>query len=234
MAFGDLLQQDDSGYGSTQSCTLPGSPSSGNILVLASSNNSGSATISTPPSGFTELQVGTGTGVRGALYYKVSAGSETSTSIVWSTGNGTAHYFELDFDGQTLVTPVQTNEDETNSASAGATQSQNCGLVTPANATNIWVGAIAHDQANNGDASQVWADSATVIRALADVALSEPAVAKRVNIAASGYNGNWSCTDTDDQVYGMAAVFEYAAGGAPSTGHVIINEYYRNFLGGGF
>ena len=92
MAFGDLVKQatDDSGVGvrTTWTPDLLSNPISGNLLIVAFGSNRDNRTVTTPPSGFTELHDVLGHG-GWAWYYKISVGTEQTTSLTWS-GNFTS------------------------------------------------------------------------------------------------------------------------------------------------
>lgn len=221
MAFGDVVKSAYSGTGSNiNSLDLGSTPASGNLLVFCSGNPSNSATLTTAPSGFTALQTCTTGNLRGGFWYKVSDGTEQTAGVTWSAGNGRSWYGEFDFGGYTLVTPVVTAEDNTN-ISATVT-SQGLGSVTPANATNLWVGMVAIDLESNAATSPTWSDSISSVRNPSG-SFAGAAVGKKLNIAASAFAPTFSHSGTTDEMWGASAVFEYVAAGAPIP---IFHRYY--------
>ena len=219
MAFGDILQSVSSSFAQTQTCAIS-SPVSGNALFFIGGNQlfTGGG-ITTPPAGWTEIHTELTGNLRSAAYYKVSDGTETSVVIVWAGGSGVGFFCEIDFDGNTLVTPVQTAEDTTNVTTL--VTSQNPGSVTPANATNVWVGAVYVDQASNLFAGRAWTDTVTDLRAITNLGQAQPDVVAKVNIPASAFNPTFSSSGTADEMYGVAAVFEYEVAGGGSNIPVI-------------
>ena len=85
------------GSTTTLTVTLPAAPTAGNLLVLAlaGDKNTGALTLS----GFTKAHEILGASTSLYVYYKISAGTETSISPSWPTtsaAGNTAHYMEIE------------------------------------------------------------------------------------------------------------------------------------------
>lgn len=217
MAFGDLVQEGDTGFNITQSATFGATATSGNILIFVATNNQ-AATVSSAPSGWTLLEENTTGGVSGAYYYKESDGTETAVSLTWSTGQGVGYFAEYEFQ-QTLVTPVTSGEDATNISTN--TSGGPSGSVTPSNSTNLWVGGMVSD-AESAHFGGSW-DGGREDRAFTNNGQSAPGVISSTNVTgATSYT--FSGGGGSQENWGFAAVFEYASGA--STILPLLNAYY--------
>lgn len=211
MAFGDLVKYDDSAFSATQSCDLGSNPTSGNILFFFASNGNYAATVSTPPTGFTQLQINTGGAAAGAhvAYYKVSVGTEQTASLVWSGGLGKATYIEIDFDGNTLDS-VQSNKDQTYTTGSGTSIST--GSLTPDQSTNVIVAGVGAGNESGFDGGQAWDGTEIVYRAMTTATQTGQAVAGYTNETGS-ISHTFSTTDGGGGAWGIIAAFNVAASG---------------------
>lgn len=229
MALGDLVQSDNSGFASNQSCTLASSPTSGNLLIIAGGVSSNSATVSTAPTGFTELETQTGNACgTTAVYYKISAGTETTAAIEWSTSFGVATYLEIDFDGNTLSSAQSTQN--TDNVTSTAT-SQGSGSVTPAQSTNVCVMGVFVPNESNCDAGAAWSGSLTEYEAVDDAGQAGYGLAGIASQTGST-SFTFSTTDTGDQMWGTLLVFNAAASSGRSslTGSILTKSILLNGL----
>lgn len=210
MAFGDLVQEGDSGFNITQSITFGSTATSGNILIFVATNNT-AATVSSAPSGWTELETNLTGGVAGAFYYKDSDGTETAVSLTWSTGQGVGYFAEYEFQ-QTLVTPVVSGEDTTNISTN--TSGGPSGSVTPSNPTNLWVGGMVSD-AESAHFGGSWSGGRED-RAFTNNGQSAPGVISATDVTgATSYT--FSGGGGSQENWGFAAVFEYSSGGGAAS-----------------
>jgi len=224
MAFGDLFQAvgRSTSVNTTHTASLGSPASAGNLLVVISSTISNSATFTSVSfdSGAapTALQTCESGNLRGWFGYKIAEGGEQTVSFTWSAGNGCCSIAEYEFVPNTLVTPVVSAENVTYISSVLASSTAaNFGSVTPANATNLWVGGIAVDLDNLVyDGRSVSNSLATDADMTNTGSRAGNAIYSKKNIAASAFNPTYTHTDTGDEVWLAAAVFEYVASGGSS------------------
>ena len=156
--IGGFVQGDDARVSNdtTLTATLTSAPKTGNMLIFAVGWHSASATITTPPTGFTLLTTEVGSLASWAWYYKVSDGSETSRSVTISASDTIAiRYNEYEWDNSTPL--VSTDEDTTNVSST--TNSQASGTVTPGRGRNFVVAAIGSSDDVDSQTSQSFSNS---------------------------------------------------------------------------
>lgn len=224
MAFGDLLQSDESNFpGSSPQATFPATPTSGNLLVWGVCGSSGGATI-TPPTGFTELEYVTSVGaIVGWMGYKISAGDESSAiSGSLSGGTGKAWVIELDMASETLDT-VSSDLDTTeiNDTTSGSVSS---GSVTPSGSKNIVVACMHSQVTDNLDGGASWTNSFSGLVGFTAATGAGVAFASVSDVTGS-QSTTYSHTDTGDNRMGMIAAFNMVA--ASSGGALpLINAYY--------
>ena len=211
MAFGDLVKQatDDAGVTARTVYTpdLLSNPTSGNLLVVTFASDRDNRTVTSPPSGFTELHNVLGHG-GWAWYYKVSVGTEQTTSLTWDANcAGVAHYVEYEWDGSTPT--IVKNDDQTNIATVVTTQAS--GAATPTSATNICIAAHGSEVGTNVNDVQA-VDGSWIEDIAFGTTQGEMIMSRLVNAALSSQEATFTCTDTGDAMYGAIAVFNVVSG----------------------
>lgn len=211
MAFGDLVTKDRSNFATTQTGDIGGNPTSGNLLILAGGTQSLSATLTTAPTGFTQIGLqegGTSGNLTCGAWYKISDGTEQTATVVWSAGLGYAEYLEYDLDS-TTIDGFQVNDDKTNISSASTTQ--DAGSITPAESTNLCVFGAFADQSSNCDGGAAWSLSATVDHIMENIGGAAGSVAHLID-QSGATNPQFSTTDTGDEMWGWHLVAYYGGG----------------------
>jgi len=128
----------------TPSMTFPFAATAGNLLVVFLAIDKSVATISTP-TGWTKAQeVVSGTGVSGALFYKIAAGGETSISFTIATSRVTNIAF-MEFSGIASSSPLDISAKTDGNAATARTIT--AGAMTTTNADDLILAFWANDSA---------------------------------------------------------------------------------------
>lgn len=209
--IGDLVQSKQNS-GGTATITLDSAPTSGNILIYATPNGNSGATLSTPPTGFTELTSNTAANFSFWWGYKVSDGTETSSNHAWSEGNGNSLYAEYYWQQSALNPRVATNENTDNIATAGSGP-QGTGSVTPDDISQNFVLAVVAAQFQpNVDGSGAWSNGFTEdVGFAATPTIASVAIAS-LSSAAAAVETTYSWVDSTEETYGGIAAFSLKSG----------------------
>jgi len=214
MAFGDLVKNAtayDLDVGTIATPDLGSNPTSGNLLIATFGSNRINRTITTAPSGFTVLhEVVSTTAGHWVWYYKVSDGTEQTTSLTWS-GNisGVAEYLEFEWDGSTPT--VTKNDDQTNISTAVTTQAS--GAATPTSSTNICIACHGTESSTASDFGQSVDGSWIEDTIFAVYTGGHLKTSRLVNAALSSQEATNTST-LSEEMYGAIAVFDSGAGGS--------------------
>ena len=212
MAFGDLVKSntDAPGTQSVTSCDLGSNPTSGNLLIFIAYGGSGSTTVTTPPSGFTQMHENT-TNFNLTTYYKVSDGTEQTAGHTHGNTNAVgATYAEYDMDGNTSPSVL------TDSTAVSGTQtSKSAGSVTPTESTNFVIGFASIDSLANAAATESWDNSYTLdLNIVTDSAVA--AIGTKTNTVGA-QSPTYSHGGTADEMYGAIGAFSFSAGGGSAS-----------------
>jgi len=209
MAFGDFIKSGEHSSNSwiySYTPDMGSNPTSGNLLILGASCSITGNTLSTPPSGFTELHLSNaGSAASWTWYYKISDGTEQSVNIVWNLSRGgRAVLLEYEWDGS--VPTVTKNEDVTNISTI--VNSQATGAATPSSTTNILIAMHANDAFESSSETGQAVDGSWIEDTTFGTT-NTPGVkfSRLVNAAASAHEATHSDTDIGDEMYGAIAAF---------------------------
>ena len=212
MAFGDLVKSntDSPTTQSVTSCDLGSNPTSGNLLIFVAYGGSGGTSVTTPPSGFTQMHENT-TNFNLTTYYKVSDGTEQTAGHTHGNSNSVgATYAEYDMGGNTSPSVLTDS-----TAVSGTETSKNAGSVTPTETTNFTAAFASVDSLGNIAATESWNSSYTLdLNMTTNGAVA--AFGSRTNTVGA-QSPTYSHGGTADQMYGAIAAFSFSAGGGSAS-----------------
>lgn len=197
-------------------------PTAGNILVLCQARNDDKPSMTaTTPSGWTagpEYANGSAGALAGAMFWKKSAGNETSISVTWSdtTYGGSWTYVELPGTDLNVDAVGDSGDNEANVASA--TTSLSSGSATNSTATGLAVACLMTDNGLDNDVSG-WSGSYNEQQesnyTSGGTAYAETFTATKV--LSSSASQSTAGTITSDQGYGGILVFNASGSTCPAT-----------------
>jgi len=203
MAFGVLVKKDHS---NVETGDLGSNPTSGNMLIYGAVNGSSSRTITTPPSGFTEINQELGGSQNAVWYYKVSVGTEQTAQLVWSGSGGECIYAEYGWDGSTPT--VTKNADATYISTD--TNSMPSGAVTPSGSTNLLVAFHVTDRQQYSSGGQA-VDGSWVEDDLFNTSTGANGKLSSLVSVTGSQEATHSDTDTGDTMWGAIVALDVAA-----------------------
>ncbi len=202
------------------------SPTSGNILLLCISvRENGTQDISvtiTGSSGWTLVQdfMGTENGAaKGAVYWKVSAGNETTTTVTCANAPAAMAVQMVELDSTDLDTSaLETsgeNQADVSNGTAGFSAAVGSGNLSNTSADSLCVAVLAVKQENRWSATGPTPDNSysVVADTLTEGAGSQSlvAVATKVTSATGSQECDWTTTDTGGEAYAASLIFAAAA-----------------------
>lgn len=228
MAKGDLLQSDTESLTGNPTCDLGSNPTSGSLLIFASSVSGSTNTVSVAPGdGFTLLQNqdNSSAGASG-VYYKISDGDEQTVSITWSGGSGTHTYLEIDMDGETLDS-IQSVEENENLGTH--VTSQDTGAITPSQSTNVVVAFCYTNDQTDMETGRSWTGTETTYKTMNQNGFGGTGFDIVGYTDQSGSTEfTFSCTDTGSDAWGVLVVANIAGGGGSSIAAIM---HHRRTMG---
>ena len=198
------------GGSTTLSPALAGTATSGNLLVahLGTTTNSGAITT---PAGWTLANKHEAVQVSGAVFYKVSDGTETGVTITWANNRASnawiAEFAATDLDLGTAPILV---EDETNVGTSVTSQSTGTTAATTV-ADALCLAFFNSGQVNNTETGRSYTAGYTELYYPATSSRGGIAIAAEVVSATGTQSCTFTTTDTGDEMYGQMLVFQGSA-----------------------
>ena len=207
-----LVKSAGAGSGSASAVTvdLLSNPTSGNLLVGFCIINQAFWGITTP-TGFTLATIYDGNSISGALYYKISAGTEQTITFDWvSTGTAVGAWYG-EFSGFTTPTLDVSAENETNVNSP--TQSVSSGTTASTTVNDTYALAFFGGEiGGNIDGGRTYTNSFTELAVWQNTSTSRPGLfmASKTLVSTGTVETTYATTDTGDDIYAAVLVFRSA------------------------
>jgi len=220
------------GNSATISCDLGSNPASGNLLVFLASSKTGSNAIVTPPSGFSQADYVANTdslGGSSVMYYKVSAGTEQTVEVVFTSANtGQGIYLEYSGFGSAPADPLDTTATQYSTGTSDTTIGCGGPTSTPAEADSFAVFLAATGDQRRFNLTQT-VDNSYSIEIEQTGSINRPYMAACVLelSSATAQNPTVTTTDDGDENTGIIAIFtESESGGGTPVGNVFSSRVF--------
>lgn len=217
MAFGDIIQQKVVGTitgSSSYSVTFDSTATAGSLLIALAAVDKNAGSIATP-SGWTKVAERYGTSVSGAIFYKLSDGTETGFSTSWSTGGLNPSFSFAEVEGPWPASPLASfsinNSAETQPTSL-STGTASAPSVTPAFAFALWW----NDSGNPITGTQTVTNGFAVSLQYNNDngANGNPATVHATKVVSAAASQETTFGNTDDQQIAAMLVFDGDSSGA--------------------
>lgn len=202
----------------TLTCTLPVAPTANNLLVfaMAGDKNTGALTLA----GFTQLYTLTSSSVTLYVWYKVSAGTETSISPSWanSSNSGNMSWYAEYQDSLVTGTSWTVAGQASNITDETTVMSKTTGTTSSTTVDGLGIAFAAVDSIGNVSSVNAWANSyAARYSPAGGGGRGAIFVATKAETAGTAASSTFSYSGTADQVSAAIGVFAKVASGVPAT-----------------
>ena len=207
-----FLGKGDASPTSSTTITITPHTNTNGTLLIASLAHSGATTVSTPPSGWTQIYNAAGSQCSFAQYWKVCGASEpTNYSWVWgSSGN---HYGDImSFSGNFGSNPI----DATATVRSASLTNFHPNSATPTNSPSTIISAFAHDQADLHTPA-LRPLGYEVVTLAENTGLTFGSAYKYYSGTSTSVGPYWELAGPDSTVVGQIIIYNDGTGGGPTT-----------------